>query len=604
MLKSPDEDEPRLVYADVLQERGDDRGEFIPLQCELVKWATRADPQRFAAMRAREGELLSEFGPEWIEQAIPFHCVGFFHRGFVEELQCLAGDLLDRGLEVVAPVRVLRLDGDTSAEVAQRVMALPMGSKVKELTLRLVDSEVDTGLRSAGAALTVFRQLSPEGNTIELLDQLGWLGRLTRLELPLTQDGAALLDDIGIFGPQRLEQLWLQRQGDGLGREVLSAVDRLWGALPALTIRWRGIDYQAADAEGLMRALAPQQAQQLMIGADARREAVIEELVALPAPRLDPQELVITDPPEAMELVPLARPVPSTTPWDRWLKSQRLVSRGFLPRAQPQSVTVLRVEDKGAPVLVALSRPYGLGGVPFAEDIARLMALPRDPFLLRVERTAMLEQARWAVFESFEGVSLWELMRLHPRLPPAVVLRVLGQTAHAASKVDSWLPSTDDVLLDVLGRVRLLPGFPRSVRAEEPSKTGREERHPLGAPPEDGQAPGARVAQLGTALFELLTGTSLFEVGGRSMLVLAADWYQLMRQLDRGGLSLAKVDPALEVFEPLLAKALSHTFGERFAGLTAFADALELHPQAATQEQLAQLVRDALPKIPRTRDGR
>ena len=305
-----------------------------------------------------------------------------------------------------------------------------------------------------------------------------------------------------------------------------------------------------------------------------------------------------------MQLLPLARPPPATAPWDYWLRSEGLLTRGFLPRAGPQSVTLLRAEESGVAALVALGPVGSFGAVPFAEDLVRLMSLPQDPLLLRVERTAMLEQARWAVFESFEGVSLWELLQLQPRLPAALVLRVLGQTARAASKVEGWQPSTDDVLLDVLGRLRLLPGFPGSVRADESSDTPGEERHPLGVPPEDAQAPGAQVMQLGTALFELLTGTRLVESSGRSLLVRAADYSQLLREVDRGGLSLANVDSALEPFEPLLKKATRHLHSERFAGLPELADALEGHPQAGTQAELAQWVREALPKVPRTRDGR
>lgn len=587
VIAAPDEDEPRLVYADVLQERGDERGEFIPLQCALARFSARVDPARFTAMRGREGELLSEHGPAWIEQAVPFRCVGFFHRGFVEELQCLPGELLHRGLEVVAPIRVLRLDGDTSAEVAQRVMALPLGARIHELTLRLVDSAVDGSLRSVGRALTAVRQLSAEANTLELLNQLGWLTRLERLELPLTDQAAALLEDVASFKPHRLKQLWLQRQGDNLGLDVMTAIARVWAELPALTIRWRSVDYQAADAAALAIALDP------------------DRVPA--APQLNPH---VPDPPDdgppspAMELAPLARPPPSADPWDRWIAREGLVARGFLARALPKGVTVLRAVDRGAPVLVALGPARGLGSISFAQDVARLMSLPRSPDLLRVTRTAMLEQSRWALFESFEGVSLWELLLQQPRLAPGVVLRVLGQTARAASRIDGWVPSADDVLLDVLGRVRLLPGFPGSVQAEEPSYTGREERHPLGAPLEDGLAPGARVVQLGTALFELLTGTKLFDVGGRSMVVLAAQWYQLIRQLERGGLSLAAVDPALAPFEPLLSRAMSHAHSERYDGLAGFADALEAHPAAASAEEVAREVRRALVGLRRTRDGR
>ena len=35
VLDNPDDDDPRLVYADWLDEQGDPRGEFIRVQCEL-----------------------------------------------------------------------------------------------------------------------------------------------------------------------------------------------------------------------------------------------------------------------------------------------------------------------------------------------------------------------------------------------------------------------------------------------------------------------------------------------------------------------------------------------------------------------------------------
>lgn len=40
---SPDDDAPRLVYADWLEERGDVRGEFIAIQCALVGMAEDAE---------------------------------------------------------------------------------------------------------------------------------------------------------------------------------------------------------------------------------------------------------------------------------------------------------------------------------------------------------------------------------------------------------------------------------------------------------------------------------------------------------------------------------------------------------------------------------
>ncbi|MFO0552751.1 MAG: TIGR02996 domain-containing protein [Polyangiaceae bacterium] len=55
---NPSDDEPRLVYADLLIERGDPRGELIRLQC--ARALTAEPPSR------REKELVSKFGRAWL----------------------------------------------------------------------------------------------------------------------------------------------------------------------------------------------------------------------------------------------------------------------------------------------------------------------------------------------------------------------------------------------------------------------------------------------------------------------------------------------------------------------------------------------------------
>jgi uncharacterized protein (TIGR02996 family) len=63
VLELPDDDGPRLVYADWLDERGDPRGEFIRVQCELARLA-EDDPRR-GELQAREGALLTAHRREW-----------------------------------------------------------------------------------------------------------------------------------------------------------------------------------------------------------------------------------------------------------------------------------------------------------------------------------------------------------------------------------------------------------------------------------------------------------------------------------------------------------------------------------------------------------
>ncbi|MFO0808491.1 MAG: TIGR02996 domain-containing protein [Gemmataceae bacterium] len=74
---APDDDLPRLVYADWLEERGDPRGEFIRLQCQDALNPTLGVATRIA-------ELEAEFGLEWAGPLEERFSRYRFRRGFVE----------------------------------------------------------------------------------------------------------------------------------------------------------------------------------------------------------------------------------------------------------------------------------------------------------------------------------------------------------------------------------------------------------------------------------------------------------------------------------------------------------------------------------------
>lgn len=82
ILDDPADDVPRLIYADWLEDRGDPRGEFIRVQCELA--SLDGDDPRRQVLRERERGLLQENEAAW-RSALP---LGFFHgpfvRGFVQ----------------------------------------------------------------------------------------------------------------------------------------------------------------------------------------------------------------------------------------------------------------------------------------------------------------------------------------------------------------------------------------------------------------------------------------------------------------------------------------------------------------------------------------
>ena len=82
----PDDDTPRLILADYLEENGEaDRAEFIRVQCQLAAWVPEARERM--ALQRRERELLAGHRDEWLG---PFAGWGQghtrFRRGMIEAI--------------------------------------------------------------------------------------------------------------------------------------------------------------------------------------------------------------------------------------------------------------------------------------------------------------------------------------------------------------------------------------------------------------------------------------------------------------------------------------------------------------------------------------
>src|SRR4051794_32461983 len=84
IAEAPDDDAPRLVFADWLQDEGDaDRAEFVRAQCALARIA--ADDPRRPELCRREDELLAAHREEWLAADLPAWARpgAEFRRGFV-----------------------------------------------------------------------------------------------------------------------------------------------------------------------------------------------------------------------------------------------------------------------------------------------------------------------------------------------------------------------------------------------------------------------------------------------------------------------------------------------------------------------------------------
>lgn len=143
IVAAPEDDVPRLIYADWLEERGDPLGALIRIQCELAR--LEAESPRYVELRLEEWNLLHEYGDEW-NGTLPKWVSSFERRrGFVERIALPYGKFHERAdlLFEEYPIRDLTLEG--RPERLTRILEEPLMLRVESLSLAFLDDE---GLRS------------------------------------------------------------------------------------------------------------------------------------------------------------------------------------------------------------------------------------------------------------------------------------------------------------------------------------------------------------------------------------------------------------------------------------------------------------------------
>lgn len=181
IAESFDDDQPRLVYADWLQTKGDPVGELIAVQCERARldaW----DPKH-KALRDREEHLLETFRARWLPSVVGAEIT--FHRGFVERVRIelpFQLEILVRVLASAPLVRTLELVEAREPWRAQGSLLpweLPLPTPLQHLT----------GLFVRGRKL--------ESRQVRALIDFPDLARIDRLGLRSCGIGASELKMIG-----------------------------------------------------------------------------------------------------------------------------------------------------------------------------------------------------------------------------------------------------------------------------------------------------------------------------------------------------------------------------------------------------------------------
>ena len=155
VLEKPDDDAPRLAYADWCEKQTDEivraRGEFIRLDIELPKlnygnWQPGEDSDQSARVRlngnwitksGRWYELIKQYGSIW---ASPFKSMAAeweFNRGFVAGVKLSAQSFLENGRRLIdaAPIKLISLT--EVLPVASELLASPLLDNFGALNLML-----------------------------------------------------------------------------------------------------------------------------------------------------------------------------------------------------------------------------------------------------------------------------------------------------------------------------------------------------------------------------------------------------------------------------------------------------------------------------------
>jgi uncharacterized protein (TIGR02996 family) len=113
IIENPDDDTPRLIYADWLEDHGNQaRAEFIRAQCESARlFREGKDLDRAFALRAKHTELLRQHEKEWVGEFPNKASSWTFERGFIEYVAVDAKNFLQHAdsLFINTPIRRLSI---------------------------------------------------------------------------------------------------------------------------------------------------------------------------------------------------------------------------------------------------------------------------------------------------------------------------------------------------------------------------------------------------------------------------------------------------------------------------------------------------------------
>jgi uncharacterized protein (TIGR02996 family) len=269
---NPDDDGPRLVYADWLTEKGDPRGEFIQLSCNIAsrgpadpEWSDPASDLVRQAERAKA--LEAKHAKTWLAPVRQLMLGWQFERGFLARARVKMRRFLgDPAALIEASPRLDLSVSGFEAKLLGQFCAAPLG-KLGSLTLASAKlSDESARLLASSPTLTGLRGLRLEGVEISLA------GLATLVDSPhlLSLEELALTYQKGTYGDGVIEVLARKRLGalrrlelEGIGCTAATAAAIAREGVFASKVEQLSLAHNPIGDEGLRALMASRQLDRL-----------------------------------------------------------------------------------------------------------------------------------------------------------------------------------------------------------------------------------------------------------------------------------------------------------------------------------------------------
>lgn len=133
IIRNPEDDLPRLAYASYLSGRGDPRGEFIALQCEMVK----AGDERRLLLDERCTRLEETHGHSWnpLKSKPPNLVLYGYRRGFIEFMRSSSAEFLKYAEKMFNEAPIWAVELVQASDAAEEISRCPYLDRLKYLAL-------------------------------------------------------------------------------------------------------------------------------------------------------------------------------------------------------------------------------------------------------------------------------------------------------------------------------------------------------------------------------------------------------------------------------------------------------------------------------------